>query len=106
MMSQSSMLATTPWGPSSIIVFNDFYGDIPHDITASTLLDTINTDSINEKSDFNQLPVTVTVCISVNIYCCKPYLSLCYSFLAFQGHNNYKEIYYNRYLDCHMMHTF
>ena len=46
------------------------------------------TDSINESSESSQLPVTVTVCISVNIYCCKPYIPLCYSFLALQDHKS------------------
>ena len=45
------------------------------------------TDSINESSESSQLPVTVTIFISVNIYCCKPYISLCYSFLALQDHS-------------------
>ena len=47
----------------------------------------IVTDSINAASESSQLPVIVTVCISVNIYYCKPYISLCFSFLALQGHN-------------------
>ena len=68
------------------------YGDIPHDVTAWTHPDTTNSDSINESSEFSQLPVTVTVCISVNVYCYKPYISLCYSFLALQGHNRYLDI--------------
>ena len=40
----------------------------------------------------SQLPVTITVCISVNICCCKHYISLCYSFLALQSDNTYKYI--------------
>ena len=49
------------------------------------------TDLINEESNSSQLPVTITVCISVNIYNYKPYISLCYSFLVLQGHNPSKE---------------
>ena len=45
------------------------------------------TDSINESSESRQLPVTVTLCISVNIYSRKPYISFCYSFLVLQSHN-------------------
>ena len=61
---------------------------IPHDVTTLTLLDTINSDdSIIKSNNYNQLLVTVTLCISVDIYCCKPYISLCYSFLALQEHN-------------------
>ena len=43
--------------------------------------------SINEASESSQLPVTITVCISVNTHCCKRYISLCYSFLALQDHD-------------------
>ena len=42
------------------------------------------TDSINRQNESCQQPITVTVCISVNIYFCKPYVSWCYSFLALQ----------------------
>ena len=62
------------------------------DITAWTFPDTTDSDcSINETSTFSRLPVTVTVCVSVNMYCCKPYISLCYSFIAFQDHNTLLE---------------
>ena len=47
------------------------------------------TDSINEWSESSQFPVTITVCIYVNIYYGKPYISLCYSFLALEDHNIY-----------------
>ena len=57
--------------------------------SAWTFPDTIiATDMINESSESTQLPVTVTICICVNIYCCKPYISLCYSFLAIQVYNS------------------
>ena len=32
---------------------------------------------------------SVTVCISVHIYCCKLYIFLYYSFLVLQGHSSY-----------------
>ena len=44
---------------------------------------------INESSVSSQLLVTITVCISVNTYCCKPYISWCYTFLALQGQNTF-----------------
>ena len=44
--------------------------------------------SINEASESSKLLATVTVCISINIYCCKHSISLCYLFLALQGHNS------------------
>ena len=45
----------------------------------------IVTDSINESSESSQLPVTDTLCISVNLYSCKPFFSLRYSFLVLKA---------------------
>ena len=53
------------------------YGDIPHDITAWTLADTINSDWLDKrvKRVSSQLSVSViSVWISVNVYCCKYYI--------------------------------
>ena len=66
------------------------YGEIPHTVTAWTLPTLrIVTDSINESNESSQFPVTFTVCISVNIYYYKHYISLCYSFRTLQDHNSY-----------------
>ena len=58
------------------------------------------TDSINESGEFSQLSVNVTVCISVNIYCRKTYISLCYSFVALQDHNIKLAKYFAMFLVC------
>ena len=49
----------------------------------------IVTGLITEVSESRQFLVTITGCISVNIYYCIPYICLFYSFLALQNHNTY-----------------
>ena len=63
-----------------------------HDITAWTIPETIKSDWF-ETSESSLFLVTVSVWISINIYCCRPYFFLCYSFLAIQDHKNFIYIY-------------
>ena len=57
-------------------------------------------DFINKLSESSQSPVTITVSISINIYCCEFYISLCYSFLVLQNHKNKQQ-----WLMCHKTET-